>query len=404
MSALIRHKENLAKVCRVCGEPYKQGSSKSPRTSYDCKGKDAKSGILWHDKLLRYCSVDVSGDNENIHPPRFCCNCHRFMKTCAGKEACGKTWKARRNLAIWHPHNGPNPCSLCEKYNSKPGGPGRKKKVKTGRPKASAATVCLPPMPDKEPCQVSMSQDETQLESSDIPSTSSVIGDSNDDINSLSNSAFEMDDETLFSNIPEDMDLDINLHVPDDINSSLDDLLHGHDHNVPSSRYDKDLAATQITEAHLCPLCHNIIDNPIVSATCTHVFCSSCINAWVLVCQYCPVCRESLMPDALHKCHSKVSELIATIKMKCDCEESYRENGIFLDNWLEHISICKHPDEITEDWKCDVISKWKYRNKLDQQTQTEEIKDNEKPTNSKVRKRAPGGGRPKSDLIGLKQQ
>ncbi|XP_072044994.1 uncharacterized protein [Amphiura filiformis] len=98
--SFLQHQQHLQKVFRMCGRDFRRPGSKLPGTSFDSKGVDKLSNITWNTKLLQYCNVDIT--HNNIHPPRFCHNCHRFMRTCEKKEACRETWISSRTSSAYN--------------------------------------------------------------------------------------------------------------------------------------------------------------------------------------------------------------------------------------------------------------------------------------------------------------
>ena len=101
--------------------------------------------------------------------------------------------------------------------------------------------------------------------------------------------------------------------------------------------------------------------------------------------------------------------------MMCNCQSSFKDDGIFLTNWLEHIVECKNETITMTEWKGTIIEKWPMRNKCHEETQTDDesmtedefIEDEsaaDHPSPPSTRKRAPGGGRRKGNILNVAQQ
>lgn len=109
--SLDKHEDFLHKHCRVCCKPL--GRS----TKYNCKK---------YPSILQVMEVNVSGDNEKIHPKYFCNSCYLTAKRAShSSRGC-----AVRPVTEWLPHS-ESYCQICDKM-SKGGRP--KKSTSSGRP------------------------------------------------------------------------------------------------------------------------------------------------------------------------------------------------------------------------------------------------------------------------------
>jgi len=50
-------------------------------------------------------------------------------------------------------------------------------------------------------------------------------------------------------------------------------------------------AAAANTATTMCPICHDTLSSPVKIASCSHVFCSECIDEWLERESTCPLCR-----------------------------------------------------------------------------------------------------------------
>ena len=100
------HIQNLANLCRVCGNRLKK-LKETYQTTYSCKDH--------REFLEKNFQINIEKDDPIIHPPRFCNLCYHTHK---------------RERFYWEIHTDEN-CSTCGKEEKAKNG-GRPKKLKRG--------------------------------------------------------------------------------------------------------------------------------------------------------------------------------------------------------------------------------------------------------------------------------
>jgi len=111
----IDHANSLSKLCRVCGT----------RLPSDYVHLVSNSAGLFNTCF----EIDITLENPNIHPIKYCHKCHRSMEH-KMKGKCMNIIPIK-----WHSHQ-TNKCKSCELFNaSKRGGRKPNKKGGMGRPK-----------------------------------------------------------------------------------------------------------------------------------------------------------------------------------------------------------------------------------------------------------------------------
>ncbi|KAJ1501617.1 hypothetical protein HMI54_009824 [Coelomomyces lativittatus] len=57
------------------------------------------------------------------------------------------------------------------------------------------------------------------------------------------------------------------------------------------------LFVTKPSLSLLCPICHEVCHNPVITHACHHSYCRSCIVKSLEYESYCPLCRRKLNPE-----------------------------------------------------------------------------------------------------------
>ena len=108
-----RHLNVLSTVCRVGGRKF---SSLKRSTLYPV-------GEL-REELREFFEIDVTLDQEGVHPPFICGVCHRALSRCKDSQAAGREFKRRGggcgDRQEWAAHS--DDCQLCDesRYRGRP--------------------------------------------------------------------------------------------------------------------------------------------------------------------------------------------------------------------------------------------------------------------------------------------
>lgn len=100
------------------------------------------------------------------------------------------------------------------------------------------------------------------------------------------------------------------------------------------------LREVSVEEDFSCPLCHNVLHDPVMAPNCNHIFCKRCISHHLRVHSSCPVDKSPLTINYLSNVSTLYREQLNSLEIKC----KYHENGctrwIKYGNLLDHESIC----------------------------------------------------------------
>ncbi|GAA5856412.1 hypothetical protein JCM9279_001713 [Rhodotorula babjevae] len=91
----------------------------------------------------------------------------------------------------------------------------------------------------------------------------------------------------------------------------------------------------------VCPICRDVLDDPVTTPTCQHLYCRTCLDRALDLAPSCPVCRTRL--DSLADrppAPRAIRHLVADLAIQCTtCHTRMRR-----DDWLHHQLACAEPD------------------------------------------------------------
>src|SRR3990167_3591590 len=89
-------------------------------------------------------------------------------------------------------------------------------------------------------------------------------------------------------------------------------------------------------EEFTCPICTNILSQPIQTA-CGHHFCESCLDDWLRKCEkaqeemLCPTCRQNPIPKFLDKAmNRKINQIEIKVHFRLANQKTYLFSNYFL--------------------------------------------------------------------------
>ncbi|KAK2708721.1 hypothetical protein QYM36_014355 [Artemia franciscana] len=96
-----------------------------------------------------------------------------------------------------------------------------------------------------------------------------------------------------------------------------------------------------IDEDLLCPICSNVLEDPLQAPTCEHAFCNSCITEWLTRNQTCPIDRRYLTIDALKPVPRILRNLLSRLSLMCDNEKHGCPAVVKLEALQTHLLECE---------------------------------------------------------------
>lgn len=104
-------------------------------------------------------------------------------------------------------------------------------------------------------------------------------------------------------------------------------------------------------ELHFCAICMEILEDPLMTPNCEHIFCKSCLSNWLKDHSTCPKCRKrvncrQLRPSRI--CKAFLSEL----KVRCQYENQGCKAVLAADGLRHHEKLCDFSPDAVMKVKC----------------------------------------------------
>ncbi|KAH8357025.1 hypothetical protein KR200_002317 [Drosophila serrata] len=126
----------------------------------------------------------------------------------------------------------------------------------------------------------------------------------------------------------------------------------------------------------LCPICADVLEEPVQSVGCEHAYCRRCIDQWMRLKQICPVDRSILLPEHLGNVSRLMRNMLARLKIKCSFTENGCDQLLQLEDFRAHVALCEHnPKLIVECKKGCGIKARVPKDKLASHNCVEELRD-----------------------------
>ncbi len=98
----------------------------------------------------------------------------------------------------------------------------------------------------------------------------------------------------------------------------------------------------EVDEELMCPICSQVLLDPVAAPECEHAFCQPCISQWLARRPNCPVDRQPVQPKDLRPVPRILRNLLARLEVSCDNESSGCAVVCKLDLLSHHLKECEH--------------------------------------------------------------
>ncbi|KAH7644497.1 e3 ubiquitin-protein ligase nrdp1-like [Dermatophagoides farinae] len=117
--------------------------------------------------------------------------------------------------------------------------------------------------------------------------------------------------------------------------------------------FDQTRFETKISDEFLCPICLDVLDNPVYLPNCDHVFCNECIKNWMMMnkSQTCPMDRKPSDPNQFQQPLRSFCNLLNRLNIRCQYKTCNR--FIKLSELQQHEQNCfQNPDNLNKEIIC----------------------------------------------------
>ncbi|SPP82321.1 E3 ubiquitin-protein ligase NRDP1 [Drosophila guanche] len=117
--------------------------------------------------------------------------------------------------------------------------------------------------------------------------------------------------------------------------------------------FDINYIIGNVDEELICPICTDVLEEPLQSLHCEHAFCKDCIEQWMKQKTLCPVDRSELLPSHLAPASRLMRNMLGRLKIKCPYSVHECPSEMSLAEYRAHVDTCQYnPKVIVECKSC----------------------------------------------------
>lgn len=105
--------------------------------------------------------------------------------------------------------------------------------------------------------------------------------------------------------------------------------------------YDVNRFVEQVDEEVICPICFNVLEDPIQINYCEHSYCKQCINEWLIEHPNCPIDREKVSSRNLSPISRLLRVLLSRLRIRCENESRGCNHVSSLETIHVHAAVCE---------------------------------------------------------------
>lgn len=101
-----------------------------------------------------------------------------------------------------------------------------------------------------------------------------------------------------------------------------------------------------VDEELICPICTEVLEDPVQSCSCEHAYCRACIDKWIVQKQICPVDRSELLSSQLVPASRLMRNMLSRLKIKCIFADNGCAQLLQLEDFRSHVDSCEHNPKV----------------------------------------------------------
>ncbi|KAH8260044.1 E3 ubiquitin-protein ligase NRDP1 [Drosophila bipectinata] len=113
--------------------------------------------------------------------------------------------------------------------------------------------------------------------------------------------------------------------------------------------FDVSCIVGHVDQELICPICTDVLEEPVQSSGCEHAYCRACIDKWIQQKQICPVDRSALLPGHLVPVSRLMRNMLSRLKIKCTFAENGCSQLLALEGFRRHVAGCEHNPKVMVD-------------------------------------------------------
>ena len=104
--------------------------------------------------------------------------------------------------------------------------------------------------------------------------------------------------------------------------------------------YEDNRFENTVSQSFHCPICLNVLKEPVMCRRNQHYFCTSCITRHLGNSSTCPTCMEELTVETLIRAPRIATDYLSELRICCDYSSRGCREVMLLNNLQRHVAIC----------------------------------------------------------------
>ena len=104
--------------------------------------------------------------------------------------------------------------------------------------------------------------------------------------------------------------------------------------------YEDNRFENTVSQSFHCPICLNVLKEPVMCRRNQHYFCTSCITRHLGNSSTCPTCMEELTVETLTQASRIATDYLSELRICCDYSSRGCREVMLLNNLQRHVAIC----------------------------------------------------------------
>lgn len=106
--------------------------------------------------------------------------------------------------------------------------------------------------------------------------------------------------------------------------------------------YDLTKFPEVVNEELICSICCGVLDQPVQTPACEHLFCEPCITTWLSNQQTCPIDRAAVTLACLKPIPRVLNNFLSRLNIYCDFAAHGCDKVFKLEEFKNHLKYCPY--------------------------------------------------------------
>ena len=126
-------------------------------------------------------------------------------------------------------------------------------------------------------------------------------------------------------------------------------------HRCSGQGYEDNRFELSVGDIFHCPICMNVLKDPVMCRNNQHYFCRECITKHLTNTHNCPTCQDELTEDTLVPAPRIATEYLSELRIRCDFFNRGCHHVMKLSDLERHVKACGFAAVKCSNEGCEVI-------------------------------------------------